>query len=393
MNKEILKTGVQEFIKNNWNTDTLSVLLKKPLFEGISQKELVEQLEAKKKCQDKLPSWFAAEGIYYPNKLSIEQTSSEKAAQYKAGLIRGKTLLDCTGGLGVDSHFFAQHFDAVTHCEINEKLSEIAAYNARILGQENTDFKAVDGLQFLQGSEVDFDWVYVDPSRRNDVKGKVFRLSDCLPNVPEQLDAIFKKTRSVLLKASPLLDISLGISELRWVKQVYVVAVQNEVKEVLFLMEKGSTAPIEIHAVNLGKKSTNHFSFRQEAEKEARVTYGHPLAYLYEPNAAILKAGGFRSIGAAFGVHKLQEHSHLYTSDAPMAFPGRAFHILEVLPYTKKNMKALQGTQANITVRNFPISVAELRKKHGLKDGGDHYLFFTTAMDQQKIVIVCRKVV
>ena len=392
MNKAILKTGVQEFIKNNWNTDTLSVLLKKPLFEGISQKELVEQLEAKKKCKDKLPTWFSTEGIYYPKKLSIEQTSSEKSAQYKAGLIRGKTLLDSTGGLGVDSYFFAQEFEAVTHCEINADLSKIAAYNATVLGQRNTNFQAVDGLQFLRDAETDFDWVYVDPSRRNDAKGKVFQLSDCLPNVPEQLDAIFKNTKSVLLKASPLLDISLGISELQWVKQVHVVAVQNEVKEVLFLMEKGSTTPIEIHAVNLGKKENTHFSFLREEEKEATVTFGAPLNFLYEPNAAILKAGGFRSVVAAFGVHKLQEHSHLYTSDVQMAFPGRAFHILEVLPYAKKPMKAFKGAKANITIRNFPLSVAELRKKHGLKEGGERYLFFTTTMDQQKIVIHCRKV-
>ena len=392
MNKAILKTGAQEFIKNNWNTDTLSVLLKKPLFEGISQKELVEQLEAKKKCKDKLPTWFATEGIYYPRKLSIEQTSSEKAAQYKAVLIHGKTLLDSTGGLGVDSHFFAKKFETVTHCEINEKLSGIAAYNARILGQQNTNFIATDGLRFLQDSRTEFDWVYVDPSRRNDRKGKVFRLSDCLPNVPEQLDAIFKKAKSVLLKASPLLDISLGISELQWVKQVHVVAVQNEVKEVLFLMEKGSTTPIEFHSVNLGKEETSHFSFRREAEKEATVTYGPPLGYLYEPNAAILKAGGFRSVAAAFGMHKLHEHSHLYTSDEEIDFPGRTFRILEVLPYSKKNMRALIGSQANITVRNFPLSVAELRKKHQVKEGGDRYLFFTTDFEGRRILLVCEKI-
>lgn len=392
MNKAILKTGVQEFIKKNWNTDTLSVLFKKPFFEGISQKELVEQLEAKKKCKDKLPTWFSTEGIYYPNKLSIEQTSSEKAAQYKAGLIHGKTVLDSTGGLGVDSHFFAQHFDAITHCEINESLSEIAAYNARILRQHNIEFKAVDGLQYLQEVEAEFDWVYVDPSRRNDAKGKVFRLSDCLPNVPEQLDAIFKKAKSVLLKASPLLDISLGISELQWAKQVHVVAVQNEVKEVLFLMEKGNTAPIEIHALNLSKEETTHFSFGREAEKETTVTYGPPLGYLYEPNAAILKAGGFRSVAAAFGMYKLHEHSHLYTSDEEIAFPGRTFRILEVLPYAKKPVKSFQGTKANITIRNFPLSVAELRKKHKLKEGGEQYLFFTTDYEGRRIVLHCRKI-
>jgi len=392
LNKEILKSGVQHFIKNNWNTDTLSVLFKKPLFDGVPQKALVAQLEAKKKCQHKLPTWFSTEGIYYPLKLNIEQTSSEKAAQYKAGLLDGKSLLDCTGGYGVDSHFFAQKIDRVVHCEINPELSEIAAYNAKVLGQKNVVYKAMDGLEFLKDSKTELDWVYTDPSRRFDAKGKVFQLSDCLPNIPEQLPEIFAHTKGVLLKASPLLDISLGIAELQWVSQVHIVAVQNEVKEVLFVMEKGSTAPIKIHAVNLGKAETSHFSFFREDEKETYVTYGLPQQYLYEPNAAILKSGGFKAVGKAFRLQKLQEHSHLYTSDEQVAFPGRGFRILEVIPYSKKSMKALQGTKANITLRNFPGSVAQVRKQYRLLDGGDSYLFFTTAMDRERIVLVCEKI-
>src|SRR6056297_302849 len=224
----------------------MSVLLEKPNFEGVSQKELAEQIEAKKKCQDKLTTWFNTPNIYYPNKLNIEQTSSETTAAYKAQMVSGKSLVDLTGGFGVDSYFFSKKMESVLHCEITSELSEIACHNFKVLGQENIECYPVDGVVFLKSSTSNFDWIYIDPSRRNDKKGKVFLLEDCLPNLPENLSLLFEKTQNILVKTSPLLDIKMGIETLEFVKEVHVVAVQNEVKELLFILEKGYTGSIQI---------------------------------------------------------------------------------------------------------------------------------------------------
>ena len=392
MNKDILKTGVQKFIKNNWNTDIVSVLLKKQQFAGVSQKELAEQLEAKKKSQNKLPSWFYTDRIYYPNKLNIEQTSSEITAQHKAGLVDGKSLIDCTGGFGIDSHFFAKKLAKITHCEIDQNLSKIATYNAGVLSVENITFKAQNGIEFLKNSNTRFDWIYVDPSRRNDVKGKVFLLKDCLPNIPLELDSLFEKAENILLKTAPLLDISQGISELKFVKEIHIVAVKNEVKELLWILKKDYQDEVKVKTVNLQKDHQQNFEFILSEEKTTKSEVALPKKYLYEPNSAILKSGGFKTIGAAFGLYKLHEHSHLYTSDTLIAFPGRIFKVQTVLPYNKKVVLTLNITIANITTRNFPETVAAIRKKLKIKDGGDNYLFFTTNLEDQRIVIQCQKV-
>ncbi|WP_375324197.1 class I SAM-dependent methyltransferase [Flagellimonas sp. GZD32] len=370
----------------------MSVLLQKPIFEGITQKELAEQLEARKKCQDKLPSWFNSKNIYYPNKLNIEQTSSEQTAHYKAQIVGGKTLIDLTGGYGVDSYFFASKMARVLHCEINSELSEIARYNFEVLGQKNVECFAEDGIEFLKNSTQHFDWVFVDPSRRNDKKGKVFLWEDCLPNLPENLTMIFEKTDKVLVKASPIFDIAQGIKELQCTKEVHVVAVNNEVKELLFVLEKGFEGEIQIKTVNLLPHQEDHFNFILAKESSLEIDYGAPQEYVYEPNAAILKSGGFRSVAAFYKVTKLHPHSHLYTSLEKIDFPGRIFKIEQVLPYTKKSIKSLGLTKANITTRNFPMTVADIRKKFKIKDGGEHYLFFTKNTNDSLLIVSCKKV-
>lgn len=391
MNKIILNTGVQDFINKNWNTDIVSVLLKKQFFEGVSQKELVQQLEAKKKCKDKLPSWFNAPNIYYPNKLNVEQTSSEQTARHKSKLISGKTLLDLTGGFGVDSHFFSKQLDTVFHCEINSELSEIAKHNFEILGQKNIICVPEDGLQFLKKTDEKFDWIFIDPSRRNDNKEKVFLLKDCVPNLPENLPSLFENTKNVLVKTSPLLDISQSIKELDFVKEIHIVAINNEVKELLYILEHGFKEDISINAINLTQNQEVLFSFSLLEEPSAVVKYDNPGKYLYEPNSAILKSGGFKSVAKVYGVKKLHQHSHLYTSETLVDFPGRTFEIVSVYPYAKNTLKNLKLIKANITTRNFPISVAELRKKHKIKDGGDVYLFFTTNLNSELVVLMCKK--
>lgn len=391
MNKLILHTGVQLFIDENLDADTLSVLLQKPLFDGISQKELVEQLEAKKKCKDKLPTWFTTPYIYYSNKLNIEQTSSEQTARYKASLVDGKSLLDLTGGFGVDTYFFSKKIEEVFHCEINKELSEIATYNFGVLGQENVTCIPEDGIHYLQNNSQKYDWIFVDPSRRNENIGKVFLLKDCLPNIPEQLPLLFSHTQKVLIKVSPILDLTQGLEELSFVKEVHVVAVNNEVKELLYLLEQHHTGDVMIKTINLTHGREVVFDFVLNEEKASSAQLGHPQKFLYEPNAAILKSGGFKIVGEKYGLYKLHQHSHLYTSETLMEFPGRRFSIVQVLPYSKKTLRSFSQTKANITTRNFPLSVAEIRKKHKIKDGGDRYLFFTKNHDDSLLVLDCSK--
>lgn len=392
MNKNILNTGVQNFINKNIDTDIVSVLLTKVNFGDVSSQELAQQIEAKKKCRDKLPLWFSTPKIYYPKRLNLEQTSSEITAAYKSEKITGRNLADLTGGFGVDSYFFSRKIYHVFHCEIDEGLSEIAAHNFGALGANNIVSIKGDGIEFLERSKTKFDWVFLDPSRRNRSKGKVFRLSDCLPNVPDNLELLLDRSDHVLIKTSPLLDISIGLRELREVVEIHIVAVQNEVKELLWFLKKGVKDGVSIYAVNFNGPKKEVFTFKYGEEKRAVTSYGFPEGYLFEPNASILKSGAFKTIGNRFGLKKLHEHSHLYTSKEWMDFPGRRFLIEAVVPYNKKTIQKLKLEKANITTRNFPENVESIRKKLKIKDGGDVFLFFTKDMDGKLVMIWCSKV-
>ncbi|HLT50738.1 MAG TPA: class I SAM-dependent methyltransferase [Arenibacter sp.] len=369
----------------------MSVVLKGHGFPGVESKELVQQIEAKEKCREKLPTWFNTPGIYYPNRLNIEQTSSEITAQYKVGIVTGNSLLDLTGGLGVDSYFFSHKIARVVHCEIDPDLAEIAKHNFRVLGRTNIDTHVGDGLAHLFRSRPKPDWIFIDPSRRHNAKGKVFLLSDCLPNVPENLDLILGGAGHIMIKTSPLLDISAGLKELRSVKEVYILSVKNEVKELLWILRSGQQGEIAIKTTNLLPSGEEVFNFFMSDEKRAIPHYSAPLAYLYEPNSAILKSGAFKLIGARYGLHKLHEHSHLYTGDAPISFPGRRFKIERQLPFNKKAIQDLGIAKANITTRNFPLPVAEIKKRFKIRDGGPDYLFFTTDKNGKRIILKCSK--
>ncbi len=387
MDIHILHTDVQNFINDNLNSDITKLILKGSPFKGISIQKLSNQIVSKQKSKNKLPSWFTTENIFYPPKISIEQTSSEETARYKSSLVSGENLIDITGGFGVDCFYFSKTFKNVIHAEINNELSKIVAHNYKQLQIKNIQTIASDGLEFLEQTTKKFDCIYIDPSRRNDVKGKVFLLNDCLPNVPKNIDFLFTKTDTILLKNSPMLDITSGINELKFVKEIHVVALKNEVKEVLFLLEKDYTDSISIKTINLQKNSNQLFNFELYQNNEPE--YSEPLTYLYEPNSAILKSGGFNQITSQLNVKKLHQHSHLYTSEKLEEFPGRVFKILTISSYDKKQLKKLQ--KANITVRNFPKTVAEIRKETKIKDGGEKYLFFTKDLNNKLIVIETTK--
>ncbi|MEO9572071.1 MAG: RsmD family RNA methyltransferase [Polaribacter sp.] len=391
MNTAILHPEVQQFITDSLKSNITKLILKGSPFKNISIQELANQIIAKQKSEHKLTSWYHTKNIYYPIKISIEQTSSEITANYKSSLVKGNSIIDITGGFGVDCFYFSKHFKEVIHCEINEELSTIVKHNYQQLKIKNSITISGDGIEFLKKSNKKFDCIYIDPSRRNDLKGKVFLLNDCLPNVPENIDFLFSKTNQILIKNSPILDITSTINELKFVKEIHIVAVNNEVKELLFLLEKDYQKSIEIKTVNINKNNIQSFNFNYK--EEVISEYSVPLTFLYEPNAAILKSGGFHQITNQFNVFKLHQHSHLYTSKEFINFPGRIFQIEKITPYNKKKIKnSLLENKANITIRNFPKTVAQIRKETKLKDGGNTYLFFTTLKTNELIVLICRKV-
>ena len=391
MNRSILNSEIQQYISTNLNADISKILFKGTDFIDVKTQEIVEQIEAKKKCEIKLPSWFETQNIYYPNKLNIEQTSSEVTANYKSTLISGNSIIDLTGGFGVDCYFFSKRFIEVIHCEINRKLSKIVTHNYQQLKVTNIKTIAADGLNFIQENTRNYDWIYLDPSRRNDIKGKVFLLNDCQPNVPKNLTLLFEHSNNILIKVSPILDITSAINELSFVKEIHIVAVQNEVKELLFILEKNHTNNIQIKTINTQSKHMQSFDFK--LDKNITSTFSLPKKYMYEPNSAILKSGGFNQVSKQFKIDKLHKHSHLYTSEVLIDFPGRRFETKHVVSFDKKQLKKLIPTgKANITTRNFPQTVAQIRKKIKFKDGGNQYLFFTTDINNKHIVLICEKV-
>ena len=390
MDKKLLSAEIQEYINSNINADVSKLALQKNKFAITDWTTILGQITAKQKAKTKLPTWFNSSNIYYPSKISIEQTSSEKTAAYKSKLINGDKLIDLTGGFGVDDFYFSKKVNQVTHCEINHELSEIVKHNFEQLGTKNVDFLVGDSAKILSSLSQKFEWIYIDPSRRNEAKGKVFMLQDCLPNVPKLLDFYFGFSDNIMIKTAPILDISAGMSEMKNVKTIHIVALENEVKELLWILEKNYSKTITIVTSNLTKENNEEFRF--ELGNLSISNYSLPKKYLFEPNAAIMKSGGFEEIIMHFKVGKLHQHSHLYTSESLIDFPGRIFEIKKSINYSKIDMKQfLENQKANITTRNFPDSVEIIRKKWKIKDGGSLYCFFTTDLNNNKIVLLCNK--
>jgi hypothetical protein len=388
---QLLTTDIQFFITQNIGKNASTLALQKNPFPTIDFKLILNQIEAKSKAKDKLPTWFATPNIIFPTKISVEQTSSETTARYKAALVSGNALLDASGGFGIDDYYFSKKIKKVIHCELNSELSTIVSHNFNALQTNNVQCITGDSTDILNKLNQQFDYIYIDPSRRNDQKGKVFMLNDCLPNVPVLQDFYFNFTSNILIKTAPLLDITSGLNELKNVKSIHIVAVDNEVKELLWEIEKNYVNPITIKTVNFSKKNTELFDFQLNNSNFS--IYSLPQKYLYEPNSAIMKSGGFIEVANHFKLEKLHVNSHLYTSGNLIDFPGRIFEIIQSIPYSKNEMKnVLQGTKANITTRNFPDSVETIRKKWKINDGGNVYCFFTTDKNDNKIVLLCKKI-
>ena len=388
MNELILDTVIQDFIQN-YSEPTSKLAFAGSPYPNVTVRELIQQIESRRKIHLKLPTWYNSRSVYYPPKLNLEQTSSEITAKYKASLISGDTLSDITGGFGVDSFYFSERVNQVDHFEINESLSSIAAHNFEVFKKRNVQCVASNGLEQVQKKK--YSVIYADPSRRHNSKGKVYLLGDCEPNIPENLEMLLEQSDVLMLKTSPMLDLSAGLSELDIVYQIHIVAVNNEVKELIWLLKKEANSEPDVFTINIKDHISETFNFKWNAGGSTK--YGKPLKYLYEPNAAVLKSGAFDLLPEAYDVTKLHKHTHLYTCDSLKEFPGRRFIVEDVVPYSKASLrKSLTLDKANITTRNFPESVANLRKKWKIRDGGDKYLFFTTIENEKKVVLICTKV-
>ncbi len=388
--KLLLETEIQKFINTNIENDVSKLALHKNDF-STDYISIINQIVSKQKAKKKLPTWFKTPNILYPSKVSVEQTSSEKAAKYKASLISGEKLIDLSGGFGIDDYYFSTVFQKVVHCEINPELSFIVKHNFEQLGKKNIECILGESSKTLKNLNQKFSWIYIDPSRRNDIKGKVFLLKDCEPNVPELLPFYFNYSNSILIKTAPLLDIQSGLLELQFVKRIHIIAIENEVKELLWEIENHYKGNITIASINIEKEATQIVT--TSLSEDYMASFSVPKKYLYEPNTSILKSGNFNAISQLYKIDKLHQHSHLYTSEEKIDFPGRSFKIDTIIPFQKKEIKIhLQNTKMNITTRNFPIKVDEIRKKYKIKDGGTIFAFFTTDIQNNKIVLLCSKI-
>lgn len=390
-----LTPEIWQFVREHQNDDIRTLALQAKKYPDVDMSVAINQIAGRKAAGHKIPTWYANENIIYPVHLSLEQCSSEITATYKASLVTGNTLVDLTGGFGIDCAFMFTRFRTVTYIEQQEELCEIASHNFAVLGLNHITVKHQNAVDAL--NEMDpVDCLFVDPARRNEHGGKTVLVSDCEPDVAALQHLLLNKAKRVMIKLSPMLDLSLALHSLPCTCEVHVVSVQNECKELLLVLERSDTKieskEIPIHCINFTNNGIQKFTFTQVQEASTIVQYTNEVgSYLYEPNASLLKAGAFRSTASRFGLKKLHPNSHLYTSDQWIAeFPGRCFKV-EAVGSVKDKALLAGVSQANFTVRNFPMSVAELRKRTRLEDGGETYFFATTLNNEKRVLIRCRK--
>lgn len=392
-----LSAETLHFIEEHAHEDVRQLALQAKKFPQVDVPAAVVQIAGRQIASVKVPSWYRIPEVLYPKHLSMEQCSSEVTALYKASLVEGETFADLTGGFGIDCSFIARRFRQTDYVERQEELCALAEHNFPLLGLDIRVHNS-DGVAYLRQMQP-VDCLFLDPVRRDGHGGKTVAISDCEPDISELEDLLVEKAKTVMVKLSPMLDLSLALNMLKHVCEVHIVSVNNECKELLLILRKSPIpSEIPIHCELIVNTDEHlHFVFTQAQER----TSDCPLAaqvedYLYEPNASILKAGAFRSLTQSYPVKKLHASSHLYTSSRFIDdFPGRKFKVEAVSGFGKKELKAfLAGMEkANLTVRNFPSSVAELRKRLKLKEGGEDYLFATTLADESKVVIRGKKCV
>lgn len=370
MGDKLLNIKVQDYINANLNTDLHALLLKKSPFPEVSMHEIVQQIKGKQVAQKKFP-FLLKEGIIFPPQLNLEQSSSEKTAQYKSRFIEGEKFIDLTTGFGIDAYYLSENFKEITLIEQNPDLLEIVRNNWNILGKKAT-FVNQKLEDFLEENKEVFDVIYLDPARRDSNKNKVFLLEDLSPDILAIQQRLLSSAQKVVIKLSPLIDLKYLVSVLPNIFRIDVIAVKNDVKEIVVFLSGQKNDTISCHCVNL-ESDDPVFEFTVGDEENTHAEYGEPGKYIYIPNNAILKAGIFNLISYKNGLKKLHPNTHIYTSDSQINnFPGRVFE-MEIVDAKKIQKKS----QYNIISKNYPLKPEEIKKKYSLKDGGEKYLIFT----------------
>lgn len=385
--KKLLNKEIQDYINANLKTDLHSLLLKKSPFLKVSMVEIVNQIKGKNVAAKKFP-FLLEEDIIFPPNLNLEQSSSEQTSKYKSQLFSGKKFLDLTAGFGIDAYFLSENFKEITLVEKNTELLEIVMHNWEILNKD-ANFINHDLEHFLeifrqaQHDDVNqFDLIYLDPARRDSQKKKVFLLEDLSPNILQIQDELLNISGKVLIKLSPLIDLSYLISVLKNATKIYIIAAKNDVKEVLILLDKNKTEEkVKCICTNLESEDAD-FEFYFHDEKSASSEFSDALQFLYIPNNAVLKSGAFNLISKQFTLKKLHPNTHFYTSEKKVLnFPGR------VLKVEKVEAKEIEkGSFYNIISKNYPLKPDEIKKKYKIQDGGENYLIFTQTLTSKIIL-------
>lgn len=393
-----------DFIREHADDDVRQLALRGSKMSEVDLSYALEQIAGRQKAHTKLPSWASIDGIVYPPHLSMEQCSSELTARYKASIAgKGALFVDLTAGFGVDMAFIAQGFQKAVHVERQPQLCAISSENYNVLGLNHIEVVCGDGVEYLHTMN-HADLLFIDPARRDEHGGRTYGIADCTPNVLEMLDEMLEKADRVMIKLSPMLDWRKAVADFGKVNDVHIISVDNECKELLLAVNseergKNSASPsLRVVCVNLlsdGNKECFEFD-GYHASPSSSAFHFSPFdsRFLYEPNASIMKAGCFGLLEQRFGVMQLDKNSHLFVSDKEViGFPGREFLIEKRTSMNKRELKAALADidKANITVRNFPMSVAELRKRLKLKEGGEVYIFATTIANEGHQLLVCRK--
>lgn len=383
-----------EFILQHTDDDIRDLALHKSKYPEVDMNEAIIQISGRQKAKHKLPTLFSNSEIRYPVQLSMEQCSSEQTAKYKASLISGKTIVDLTGGFGIDSLAFAEKFEHLTYVEQNAELCQIMQHNCQVLKRTNIEIRHSSCLDFLTKMP-NVDATYIDPARRDSGGNKIFRIQDCEPNLLEIADTLLSKSQQVMIKLSPMLDISQAIESLPKVSEIIIVSVENECKELLIILDNHANE-ITYRCTNfLRNGEMDELIFSKKSLNESRAYYINELkngGFLYEPNTSLLKSGAYNFVSEHFNVLKIAVNSHLYFSENLIEhFHGRTFQVIQIIPFNKRDTKILVKTKANITTRNFPITVAEIRRRYNIKEGGDTYIFATTLSSGDLVFIMCKK--
>ena len=380
-----------EFIRIHADEDVRQLAFLGKKNPEVDMAYALDQIAGRQKARVKIPSWASIDGIVYPPHISMEQCSSEQTARYKASIAgNGEKIVDLTAGFGVDMAFMSAGFKQAVHVEMQPQLCAISSENYKCLGLNHVQVVCSDGVGYLHQME-HADLIFIDPARRDQHGARTYGIADCTPNVLEIIDEMLQKADRVMIKLSPMLDWQKTVADVGNVSQVHIVSVGNECKELLLEVKKGKDEKVKVFCVN----DDQVFSYEIGETHSFTPSPLHSFTFLYEPNASVMKAGCFNLISHRFGITQPDANSHLFLSDKLVeGFPGRGFVIERVSTMNKRELKeALAGIdKANVAVRNFPLSVADLRKRLKLKDGGDVYIFATTDAKKGHLVMVCRKI-